>query len=118
MKRRMMIVGLGMLLTALCGASPSRAVTEPCRAEMDKFCKDVTAGGGRVLKCLQEHDADLSAACRAHVNTASQFMACLDDVMRLCPRAQPGGAQAMKCLRANQGKLSDECKHELAKRGR
>ena len=118
MKCRMMIVGLGMLLAALCGASPSRAVTEPCRPEMDKFCKDVTAGGGRVLKCLQEHDADLSDACRAHVNTASQFMACLDDVMRLCPRAQPGGAQAMKCLRANQGKLSDECKHELAKHRR
>jgi hypothetical protein len=71
-----------------------------------------------MVRCLEAHSADLSAECRAHVNTATQYMACLDDVMRLCPRVQPGGARGLACLRANQGQLSDECKYELGKLGR
>ncbi len=118
MKRAMMAVGLGVVLSTACGASLSLAKGEPCRAEMDKFCKDIAAGQGRILKCLQEHDADLSGACRAYVTTAAQYVACLDDIMRLCPRTQPGGARGMKCLRTHQGQLSDECKRELSKSGR
>ena len=118
MKRQMVTVSLGVLLSTVGGASLTYAKSETCRPEMEKFCKDVAAGQGRVLKCLQEHDADLSAACRAYVNTAAQYMACLDDVMRLCPKTQPGGARGMKCLRTHQGELSDECKRELSKSGR
>lgn len=118
MKRCMIAVGLGILLSAVGGVSLSSAKTETCRAEMDKFCKDVAAGEGRILKCLQEHDAELSEACRAYVNTASQYVACLDDVLRLCPNTQPGGARAMKCLRAHQGELSTECKNELRRHTR
>lgn len=115
MERRMIAVGLGVLLSTLCGASLSFAKSEICRPEMDKFCKDVAPGEGRILKCLQAHDADLSDACRAYVNTASQYVACLDDVLRLCPKVQPGGARAMQCLRAHQGDISTECKRELGK---
>ena len=89
MKRRMIAVGLGVLLGIAGGASLSFAKSETCRAEMDKFCKSVTPGEGRILKCLQEHDAELSEACRAYVNAAAQYVACLDDVLRLCPRTQP-----------------------------
>ena len=118
MKRRVIAVGLGVLLSTVCGASLSFAKSETCRSEMDKFCKDVTPGEGRILKCLQEHDTDLSEACRAYVNTASQYLACVDDVMRLCPGTEPGGARGMKCLRAHQGELSTECKNEIRKHTR
>lgn len=118
MRGRMIAVGLGFLLTTVGGASLSLAKSETCRPEMDKFCKDVAAGQGRILKCLQEHEAELSDACKAYVNTASQYVACLDDVLRLCPRTQPGGARGMKCLRAHQGELSEECKYELGKHRR
>jgi cysteine rich repeat protein len=115
MKYRMITVGLGILLNTVFAASLGVATNEVCRSEMDKLCKGVAAGEGRILKCLQEHDADLSDACRAYVNTASQYVACLDDVLQLCPGTQPGGARGMKCLRANQGKLSTECKNEIRK---
>jgi hypothetical protein len=118
MKRRMIAVGLGMLLSTVWGTSLSLAKDEICRLEMDKFCKDVAAGEGRILKCLQEHDADLSAKCRAYVNTASQYVACSDDVMQLCPGTQPGSGGAMKCLRTHQGDLSTGCKNALRKAGR
>ncbi len=116
MKRVVIVVGLGLVLGTMGGASQSFAKTETCRPEVEKFCKDLAPGEGRILKCLQEHDADLSEACRAYVNTAAQYVACIDDIMRLCPHTQPGGARGMKCLRTHQGELSTECKNQLRKR--
>ncbi|HVM97823.1 MAG TPA: cysteine rich repeat-containing protein [Candidatus Acidoferrales bacterium] len=118
MQRRMTLVSLAALLALLCCGSASFAKEQACRAEMDKFCKDVAVGSGRVLKCLQDHESDLSDACKAYVNTASQYMACMDDVLRLCPGTEPGGSRGMKCLRMHQTDLSTECKNELGKHRR
>jgi hypothetical protein len=118
MKRRVMAGGLAILLSAVCGASLSLAKDKICGPEMEKFCKGVAVGEGRILKCLQEHRADLSAECRAYVNTASQYVACVDDVMQLCPGMQPGSGEGMVCLRTHQGDLSEGCKYELQKAGR
>jgi hypothetical protein len=102
---------VGIVLTATCAASAQEA----CRAEAEKFCKDVQHGEGRLLKCLQGHEADLSVECRARLNTINQFMACIDDVMHLCPGNEPVGGEAIKCLRLHETDLSTACKNELRK---
>lgn len=33
-------------------------------ADYKKLCPDVRSGGGRIVRCLKEHEADLSAPCR------------------------------------------------------
>jgi hypothetical protein len=38
-----------------------------CKPDADKFCQGIQPGGGRILACLESHQADLSAACKAHV---------------------------------------------------
>jgi uncharacterized protein (DUF2141 family) len=38
-----------------------------CRADIAAQCKGVQRMGGRIIKCLQEHRADLSAECKATV---------------------------------------------------
>ena len=35
-----------------------------CQADAKKFCGDVRPGGGRVYKCLTDHNAELTPACR------------------------------------------------------
>jgi len=35
----------------------------PCAADVQKFCKDVKKGEGRVINCLKSHQPDLSPAC-------------------------------------------------------
>ena len=37
---------------------------QACTEDMEKFCKDVQPGSGRILKCLREHTQELSSACR------------------------------------------------------
>lgn len=36
----------------------------PCLADQQKFCAGVRPGEGRLLKCLKDHDSELSDACR------------------------------------------------------
>jgi Golgi apparatus protein 1 len=35
-----------------------------CQADIDKLCKDVPRGGGRLAECLRSHSSQLSAACK------------------------------------------------------
>jgi hypothetical protein len=37
---------------------------QACSEDIQKFCKDVKPGGGRIAKCLKEHACDLSPACK------------------------------------------------------
>jgi uncharacterized protein (DUF2141 family) len=38
-----------------------------CVADMQAFCPDVPAGGGRRIRCVREHAASVSPACKAAV---------------------------------------------------
>ena len=38
-----------------------------CEADLDKFCKDTTPGAGRLVKCLREHENELSPECKNRI---------------------------------------------------
>ena len=109
------IIAWTALILLSTGPAHAAAKTGTCQAELEKFCKDVQTGEGRVIKCLKDHDADLAPACRAYVNSLSLYTACLDDAARLCPGMQPGVGRTEKCLRSHQTDLSSACKDELRK---
>lgn len=39
-----------------------------CRDDVKKFCKDTQPGGGGIMRCLKEHETELSPGCRDNVD--------------------------------------------------
>ena len=44
--------------------------SEVCSEDFNRLCKDVKPGGGRVIKCLKEHQQELSPNCKAKMSSA------------------------------------------------
>ncbi len=38
---------------------------QACQDDVAKFCKDTKPGNGRIVKCLKEHEQELSAPCQS-----------------------------------------------------
>jgi len=108
------LVGLCFILAGIVFADG------PCKSDIEKLCKDVQPGEGRVMKCLNDHEAELSAECQARrKNAKEQFkgakQACHDDVEQFCADAGKGRGRIVKCLKENKDKLSESCKAQFNK---
>lgn len=38
-----------------------------CKPDAEKFCKDIKPGQGRIVRCLKQHQAELSQNCAGHL---------------------------------------------------
>jgi hypothetical protein len=47
-------------------------VREECKGDVEKFCKGVKPGAGRILSCLKGREADLAPACAAEFKRAGK----------------------------------------------
>ncbi len=87
----------------------------PCTDDVAKFCDGIRPGGGAIARCLEEHENDLSPACKEHISRAKQKIqdfreACRADVTKFCSDVRPGRGRILQCLKQNEAKLSPECK--------
>jgi len=41
-----------------------KEANQACHDDVLKFCKDVQPGGGRIVRCLKEHESELSPECK------------------------------------------------------
>ncbi len=97
---------------------------DACVADVEKFCDNITPGAGRVSRCLEEHEPELTPTCQAKVEAdkakvkavlAEFSEACQADVVQLCPGVAPGGGRLLKCLSKNDYALSRSCLAEVSK---
>jgi hypothetical protein len=91
----------------------------PCADDIAKFCKDVKPGGGRLVRCLKEHEKELSPSCKARMEEARKKLknaqqACADDVQKFCKDIKPGQGRIVNCLREHQKDLSPACQATMA----
>jgi len=90
----------------------------PCIEDIQKYCKDVKPGEGRLLKCLKEHEKDVALACKEKVADAKEMLrgiseACTDDIYKLCGDVKPGEGRIRKCVREHRDELSTACREKL-----
>lgn len=118
------MIAARVLSIVFCGfvvATAGRVRAEDaCRVDAEKICRGVRPGGGRIIRCLQEHEAELSPACRSQFaagreKAAAFKTACGADAQKLCADVKPGGGRVVQCLRSHEGELSDACRGAITK---
>jgi hypothetical protein len=90
----------------------------PCRADLEKFCKEVKPGEGRKMECLRSHEAGLSAECKANLaeKRAERLKKnpCLADREKFC--AGKEGKERAACMKGHEKELSEACRAKRAER--
>jgi hypothetical protein len=91
-----------------------------CKADYEKFCKDVKPGQGRIAQCMKQHEAEFSLACKEQLEAerekARDFVkACKPDAEKFCKGIAPGNGRIYRCLKADEAQLSPDCKAHFRK---
>ena len=100
-----------------------------CGRDIEKFCKTVNLGGGRVTQCLAQNEAAVSGSCKASyvqmealLTTRARARAlvlqvCDVDIRRLCPGVQQGDGNLMECFYKAKRNVSPQCQKTVADAG-
>lgn len=96
------------------GVAMAREHGQFCKADREKFCKDIKAGQGEVAKCLKEHEAELAPECKDKMSKHKEKMeqrksACAGDRDKFCKDVEAGKGNMHKCLKSHKAELSAEC---------
>lgn len=94
-----------------------------CAGDIDKYCKDITPGEGRIISCLDSRADKLTASCAASKREAEEGASktvdraamafqksCKSDVEKFCSDVPPGKGRQLECLSGHQDDLSRSCK--------
>jgi hypothetical protein len=109
---------LGFLFMMPAAAWPAEPTGQrPCMEELEKFCSEVQAGEGRLIHCLQEHEAQLSPVCRDEVQSIMKRLeeakqACTPDIEKFCSDVTPGGGRLIRCLAPHYDELTPACREK------
>lgn len=90
-----------------------------CGEEIERFCGDVTPGGGRLASCMDAYSDQLSRSCqsalRRAVNRVQQAVANLADTCMSAVQQQCGNADNVKqCLQQKNASLPQSCQTIVA----
>jgi len=102
---------------------------EACQEDVNQYCAEVEAGGGKVHNCLLDHKAQLSKACADQEDKLSLlqsgdvrlnpgFKACSEEMAVYCKTTTPGRGRMFRCLQSNLGKVdfSSQCKEQVERK--
>jgi Spy/CpxP family protein refolding chaperone len=95
----------------------------PCAEDAKKLCAGMQPGGGRIAKCMKEHEGELSPACQDAMKKAEQRLKefsdeCKPDAEKFCKGIRPGGGRILACLKSHQSELAPACAAEFNKAGK
>jgi hypothetical protein len=107
------------VITIVLAAQPSRSQTAtPCNETIAKYCMDVIPGGGRIMKCLNDHRDDQSSACKDWLEEQNKSLkelnaVCTEEIAVLCNANSANSASIFICLDGNYVALKSACRDKL-----
>jgi hypothetical protein len=109
------IVVMMMLVSALPAFAQS---TSPCAADIKEYCGRESPGGGRLLRCYEEHKDKMSAGCRAWAENAKTHAtvvkeACSKTIDARCNFEKGDPLAMLECLQSNYIELEVPCREKL-----
>ncbi len=111
-----MVIAATLFLFPWGGSRAFARDPRPCDDDAAKLCKDVPPGGGGIIKCLKDHENDVSSGCREDLSKMrgpAFFEVCRYDVQKFCKDIKPGEGRIIQCLRSRESELSPQCKAGL-----
>jgi hypothetical protein len=96
-------------------------VLESCKKEVNRYCKTVVAGDGRLLACLYAREKSLAPNCKTAVSAALERLnrsyvalheaqrICEPDARRLCTGMTVGDGNIADCLTRARARVSRAC---------
>ena len=106
--RTLAAVTLALAALTPATAREGNAMLQACRADFGKFCKSVQPGGGRIVECLKQHEAELAPACKATLGTVD---ACGPEVKKICGEQAAGQPGAVReCMKEHAKEFSAACR--------
>jgi hypothetical protein len=119
----LLLGGMLLLVTpAMAQQNLIDTVANGCKAEIEKYCANVTPGEGRMLACLYAHEDKLSGRCEFALYDASVRLEravaalsyaaneCSADIKKHCSRVETGEGRILECLQKNDAQVSNRCK--------
>src|SRR3954469_14364786 len=100
-----------------------------CSKDIQKHCKGVNLGGGRMMLCLDRNTTGVSAQCKAAGTAVTALLTtradarrriptvCDLDVRRLCAGVQPGDGNLMECFYKAKANISAPCRQAVSEAG-
>jgi hypothetical protein len=116
-----MLMLLSAAILLVCAAAPASSeaqIAGPCSETVTKVCKDVVPGGGRIMKCLNDHRDEQSIACKDWIEDQQKSMrelmaVCPTEIATLCKSVPADKASMYYCLLDNYIALKVDCRSKL-----
>jgi hypothetical protein len=97
-------------------------IQKECKSDLDKYCKDVSPGDGKIASCLDSRGDQLSPSCKKawtgakaqisdQVDSANLAFrnSCGKDVQKFCKNEPSGRGRLLTCLDGHRNDLSSSC---------
>ena len=113
------LAGTTAVLMTLIAALPAFAQTaNPCAEDIEQYCGYITPGGGRLIRCYEEHKDSMSGACRAwaegaKANASVLNEACSQMIDARCNTEKGDPLAMVNCLQGHYVDLTSECRVKL-----
>ena len=90
----------------------------PCADDAKKYCSNVIQGNGRTMKCLLEHENDISIFCKdwikdAFKKTENLIAVCNKESSLFCGQYGNDTAGLVYCLNSNFASLGQDCRDKI-----